>query len=100
MARATAPETIWGKAKKKNKKELFCQCLEAFFNGGIGAVHHVHFDVFDGVVGDDYTFINNNDARAHCFDLLHDVSREKDGFFFSKLSDKSTNFNELVRVET
>ncbi len=57
------------------------------------------FQVFDLVVGDHHTFINNNGTFADSFHLLHNVGGEQHGFFLAEVGNEVADVDELVGVE-
>ena len=57
-------------------------------------------DVVNLGVGNDFPFVDDDDAVANCFHFLHDMGGQQHSFGFSAFSNKLTDFQQLVRIET
>lgn len=78
----------------------------SFFVGGLdfegdatGAAHGVD-EVFGGVGGFDFPFVDNDDFVAGHFDFAEDVGGEEDGVLVTELLDESTDGPDLVGIES
>ena len=55
--------------------------------------------VFDGAIGDQLAFVDDQNAVANGGDLLQDVGGEDDGLLAAQLLDEVSDLDDLVRIE-